>query len=729
MKGFLWITLSSLALPLQAETEPNNTAAEATPVTIGQEWEFQFLEKGDRDYFSLKAPGDGVLRLRLTQKASSHQVFPWWGETEGEDGRSDLRRNGFWDRRVSQGEAVILALKSHRWPHMEAASPDLLKALLEWVPPVDTEPNDDATTALPATVNQPLLFSLNPTRDVDYFTLEAPGDGVLRFFLSQKSKDHEPYPWWGEFVGPDGKTYERRSGIWDLGVTEGQQVTFALRGNRWPHQEKGSAEKLEGFFRFQPYQDAEPNNSPETATPAQVGQELSFQFNPQHDRDYFVIESPGTGTLRFEVTQDARPHEIYPWWGERTDSNGQTYLHRGGEWDTQAEKGERVIFGLKSSRWNHRERSSSDVMKGRFSFSQRLDQEPNDRAEDATPIEVGQPFRFQLTPRGDRDYFTFVSPGRGSVELSLPARPLRAARIYPWWGEEEREGQLYELRSGKWDRSVDAGETVVFALRSDQFAHSGIAIEEALTGLVAFTPEEGSEPNDLPEQAERIALDVPFPIVLNPEGDRDCFRVTAPGPGALRFLRQDQSPVHPGLFSAWIHADTAYPGSRETRAKKGEEAVLQLRSHRFPSSEQASDIAISGLVEFLPEPNAPETGEDPSDATEVRLGEPFSFAILPRWDRDHFRFTPEKDGFVSLRLLSPAVENQVLSHWWLGSAEGPPVENQVFPVQAGKTHFLGLAADRQTWSSQQVYRAVIEASPAPPLLNRRWTFEIERLTP
>lgn len=712
-----------------AEKEPNNESAKANPVKVGEPVGFKITPLRDIDYFSLTAPGDGVMTFRITKKAKAHRPYVWWGHYKGEDGRSYLRRGGEWDRRVIKGEKLELGVRSNAYQHLEAASDEDLEGVFGFVPAHDKEPNDKPESALPQTMDKEFSFTLLPRQDIDYFTIVSPGDGVVRFNLTQKSNAHNAYPWWGLIKGKDGKSYLRRPGQWDILTTKGQTLTFGIRSNAYAHLEKGSPDILKGHFTFEPSISSEPNDTMAEAIPTEIGKEIVFQINPRLDRDYFSVVSPGKGTVRFRLTERTNRHRnVYPWWGESKGENGKIYMKRAGKWDTDADKGELVTFAIRSSYYEHQEIGSLDVLKGVFEFVPGLDQEPNNTGEQATPAKVSEPLSFQFSPAGDRDYFTLESPGKGTLQFGITSKAEGAPTLYPWWGEVERDGKSYEYRSGKWDRQVTPGETIVFALRTDYYAIRERAWEKPYTGVFKFIPEPGSEPNDTPEQAEAVEIDKPFELILQPTGDRDCFRVSAPGRGILRLERLSADGPHPELFPTWIHDQTAYPGYWATRATaKGEDVIVRLQSHRYAAYDQSSPDVVPLALRFLSEPDAPETGDDPGDTSPVEIGEPFRFALLPSWDRDHFLFTPKKDGYVSLRLITEPPAGKRLAYWWQAGVEVAPVETKVLSVQAGQPVILGLASYAQKWSSEDVLQAIIEYTEAPADPTRRWTFGIKRL--
>lgn len=710
--------------------EPNNEMAEATAAGIGEAISFAFEKADDRDYFKLRAPGDGVIRFQLTGESGPHQPYPWWGEREHE-GKMRLHRAGLWDRRVRQEEEVFFALRSHRWRHGQKASDHSLTGKFSFEPAQDAEPNDRAEQAIAVKIDEVFAFSLNPQYDRDYFTLRSPGNGVVRFVLTQKSNAHTPYPWWGEVTGEEGKTYENRSGMWDITATAGEQLVFAIRSHRFTHTERGSPDVLKGKFVFEPALPHEPNNTAEKATGVDIGETITFQLNPQYDRDYFTLTSPGDGIIRFRLLEKSKDHSPYPWWGEYIGEDKKSYERRSGQWDIEAQKGESVTMAIRSHRFNHVERGTPEKLKGVFEFHPRTDPEPNNDAASATPAKIGEPVRFQLTPRLDRDYFAVRCEQKGVLRFRIRERPDNAKHLHPWWGETTgNDGRLYERRSGQWDRAVEAGETAIFAIRSHLHAHAEYAIDEPISGVFEFEKDDSGEPNDTPEQAVPVGLEKPFQVVLNPHGDRDCFRVTAPGRGMLRLVRLDENGPHPGLHPDWIHADRAYSGYWEGRAHEaGEEIVIRFQSHRHPHLFTASDQAARIQLQFIPEPAVTETGETLDTARQIEIGKPFNFALMPLWDRDHFRFTAPKDGHLQLKWVTALTRDASVTHHWRRADDGKRINQRVIPVQAGQSYLLSLTPFNHSWSSEQPMTAMVEYTDAPPLRERRWSFEIERLSP
>jgi hypothetical protein len=67
----------------------------------------------------------------------------------GEDEKLYAQCSGLWDRRATKGETVILAPRSSQNDWNEVASVDVLKGIIDIVPQVGSEPNDEPKDATP----------------------------------------------------------------------------------------------------------------------------------------------------------------------------------------------------------------------------------------------------------------------------------------------------------------------------------------------------------------------------------------------------------------------------------------------------------------------------------------------------------------------------------------------------------------------------------------------------
>ncbi|MEZ5385680.1 MAG: hypothetical protein R3F13_09195 [Prosthecobacter sp.] len=472
--------------------------------------------------------------------------------------------------------------------------------------------------------------------------------------------------------------------------------------------------------------ESEPNNAAQQAEVAEVGKPVSFTLTPLHDRDYFKVKAPGEGTLRFKLTRPLKQHNgVFVWWGE----DGKGGEVRTKMWDRRVTAGEVCTFAVRSNEHSFNEVSNDEIIEGMFEFvPEHAASEPNDVAQQAEAAEVGKPVSFALTPLHDRDYFKVKAPGKGTLRFKL-TRPLKQHKgVFVWWGEDGEGG---EIRAKIWDRRVTAGEVCTFAVRSSQYSFNEVSNDEIIEGMFEFVGEAlPGEPNDTPELAQTVELEKSFGVIFLPLHDRDYFKFTPSKDGIVTLRRLDDSrDVHPGLHPTWVGEDgkIQIEGSWDHRVKGGRPSVLGLRSSNYSFNETAADVEVPLILEYMPEPAAPESGDSIADAREVDVGEPFLMALIPSYDQDFYKVRSPYEGRLKLRFISepPGLVRRA----WRRSSEEEGFEADTISVAADETVYLGVKA--WGWSSERVLQAVIEyadgVKEGTPQ-TRKWTFKLKRQT-
>lgn len=703
--------------PETAASEPNDAAAQAQKVAVGEEIPFSLNPRHDRDYFLVQSPGAGTLHFKLLKAPAKHpELYTWWGE----DPKGNEVRGGLRDRRAQAGEECAFAVRSAYYGHHDSAGDEVIRAVFEYSPELAaSEPNDTEAQAQTVTVGEKISLTLMPRHDRDFFKVLAPGNGTLSFRLTKDLKQHQGvYVWWGQ----DKAGNEFRGGERDRHVVEGETAFFAIRSEYYAHHEVANDEVIEGVFEFAPEIAAsEPNDTEPQAQPVAVGEKITFTLTPRHDRDYFKVAAPGRGTLRFRLATELKQHgEVYTWWGQ--DKAGNEF--RGGERDRRVAEGETAVFAVRSTYYAHHEVANGEVIEGVFEFVPDIAAgEPNDSAAQAQNIAVGEKVLFTLNPRHDRDYFKTTAPGKGTLRLTL-LRDLRKDKgLHVWWGEDAK-GE--EVRGGIWDRRVEAGESCVVALRSDYYAHNETASDGILEGMFEFAVDSlPGEPNDTPEQAVPVELGKPFDVVFMPLHDRDFFKVVSPGSGIIQLTRLDKTPVHSGLYPWWVQKDRLIEGSWDHRVKEGETAVFALRSSYYGFHDTASETPAKLQAVLMKEPLDTEKGDTPAEAVTAEIAKPFRFALLPSYDRDFIRVRAPQRG--ALKVVFPRAPTERLDSWWQRMGSDELIREALLQVEADETVFLGLAPSG--WSSDQVFEGEIryaDGAEAAAAQTRRWTFKIDR---
>lgn len=719
---------SQVAAQDQKEREPNNEPDKATIAELDRPVSFQLTTKDDADYFKVISPGDGVIRFTQLGKSKAHgSVHRWWIDPKtGEE-----VRRGESTLRVRKGAMVVFGVSSDQYSFQKVASDEEVRGEFSFSPELSTsEVNDSLETAESVEVGKQFSYNLMPRLDVDVFRIVSPGDGVLRYMDEKRTETHG---WVHTSWALEDGTVTRK-GERDIRVSEGQKVYLRIRSHNYDFSSKSSDEVIKGTIAFEPETTAsEPNNDPRTAQDVTVGETFSFTLNPRLDQDYFRVISPGRGVLTYVDEKQTETHGwIYPFW---IDKEGEGF--RAGLRDRRVEKGETVLFGVRSNAYNHSSTGSPEVVRGKFVFAPEISvSEPNGSPESAEVAELGVPVRFTLTPRHDRDFFRLKSPAKGTLRFEL-ASPSQKHRPYPAWINPST-GKM--IRQGEWDRSIEKGETTVLSISSNQFQFADVASDEVLVGYFSIDAERiGGEPNDSPGLAQSMNLDRPTEFALTPRHDRDFF-TTPPSPvdGMIQIRLIDGGFHHPDLFP-WWGDDDSRGGYWDKRVSKGESATLGLRSARHAWGEKASNETLRTMVNFVAEPLGNEPGDTIKDATKVEIDVPISFALMPAGDRDYFEITSPRAGWLSV----VPKEGDSLSawFWWVRTPSGEMVENTRVEVSKGETIYLGVRAGRfrSKWASDEVMKATVRyvaaATDSDPQESttkasgkRKWTFRINRIS-
>lgn len=701
------------------EVEPNNEPAKAQPIQVGDTFTFTLPEKGDFDYVKVKSPGDGVIRVIQSQKSKAHGwVYVWWMLDEKRS-----HRGGRWDVAAKKDELVVFGIRSseHSWRYV--ASDEKVEITVKFEKAAFPEPDNTPRQAVPVALGKPFSIQLNPQLDHDYRSFTSPGDGYV--VLSQKAKSPTHgwvHPWW--MVGPDQYT---RAGEFSQNVTKNQKVIFGMRSSEYSWHELGNNEVIDLELTYHPEISAhEPNNNYATAEPIELNKEVKLLMAPRRDQDYFTFTAPADGVAK--IVQLNKPKEIgnlYPWW-----MINQTQYVRPGEFDQLVKKGEKVVFAVRSSEYSWHEKLSNEIIRIKVTFDRHFDGLPaNDSFGSARPVKLGTPFVSQLNPRRDKDFFKVTAPGAGTLKLRQITKSKTHANLYPVW---MKSAQTY-FRAGQWDRSVVAGETVVFYVRSSQYHWHEVASTEQVKLLLTYTPEDpGAEPNNSMRDARPVQLGKPFSFQLNPRGDRDYFSTSSTSSGILKLTRLDKKQAHRGLRWWWGEDDDRYeqsPQIAEKRVSANQKAIFAFRSHEHSWNEVGSDYQLQFKIDFLPETDANEPNDAAADSTPIEVGKPFSYVMQPADDTDCFTLKATEDKV----LLARTSEGKQLPHpaHWLEVGTDTWTKQPWVTATEGKTYILKVVGNRSGISDTTPVKTVVLSGTAKefnlvkPIPHKRWSFEIK----
>src|SRR6266513_1564094 len=186
----------------------------------------------------------------------------------------------------------------------------------------ENEPNDSPATATPVERGTSRRATISPfdqatfNRDFDYWKITA-NAGETIFVDIDANEFGSPMDMGLVLYGSDGTTLLASNNNWDgmdphleyVATTTG--TYYVLAGTSLTTTPNGTAQPYTIHFfevKCPATGDAEPNNSPQTATKATIGHEIRGMSCPSDDVDYFAFDlAPGTYEFIFEMDPHERP--------------------------------------------------------------------------------------------------------------------------------------------------------------------------------------------------------------------------------------------------------------------------------------------------------------------------------------------------------------------------------------------------------------------------------------
>jgi uncharacterized caspase-like protein len=298
--------------PVGDEAEPNQSFAEATPVSQSGRYRLAMFPRGDHDWLSIDVDHPGELKLLVTASpadldlhlrvfdANKDVVRDWVAPMrKGGDNEAfvDLPRPGRYFVEVSDG-------------YDDASSADLFDFELAFTPQPDQyEPNDTIATATPLTLGGEVPFNILPLRDTDWFRIEVPDQGELAVTIDEGPEQLDI-----AFRVLDTNLRVVRDWVQPYrkgGLTEGT-VDLAAAGAYFievadSYSDARSIDHATLRTAFTPTGDAlEPNNSFGSAKRVAPGTVLAATMLPQGDADWLLVDAPAAGEITVLV-EDVPP--------------------------------------------------------------------------------------------------------------------------------------------------------------------------------------------------------------------------------------------------------------------------------------------------------------------------------------------------------------------------------------------------------------------------------------
>ena len=398
----------------------------STAVETGKTFEAQ-IRKEIGQYYKVTPGGQGYLQVNCTDVPEKVTLAYRFVDRTGEELQDTHESNAF---AVQQGNYYIAVYE--KWK--EEVSTEV-QCKIDYIKEMDPhEPNNTAKNAKEAALDKEISFAVYPRWDKDYFKVKVPEDGYLNAVVTEPAKD---LTYNFRFMKTAGDYMFKKSEFEEIQDSHESNAVRVSKGtyivgvsDKWNNMPK-SFQKGKMKFVFVPEMDPhEPNDTAKNAKEVALDEEISFAVYPRWDKDHFKLKVPEAGYLNAVVTEPV---------------NDLTYNFRffitGGEdmfkkdeleeiQDSQESNAIRVtkgtyIIGVRD-RWDNMP-GSFQKGKMKFVFVPEMDPyEPNNTAEEAKAISLGEEFDFAIYPRWDKDFFEVEVEEKGELKVVMtgPAEDL-----------------------------------------------------------------------------------------------------------------------------------------------------------------------------------------------------------------------------------------------------------------------------------------------------------------
>ena len=619
----LFVAGAASAGPAPEKVDPSSFANVAN-VQPGGRAPATIAEKTDRIWFRITLDKAGYLKPVIDEGKADHL------ETEAVIYNSQGGRLRAREARVNPGKFFIMV---HERQQNEASEHPVTVHFHFQAETDPTEPgNNRRGQARSAPLKRPVLFTLMPLGDVDWFSVDVTKPGVLRAAVDKQQAGHLDLAI--ELFDADGNKLGRREARVKRGVNY-----VRIKENE---DNESSLDQLKARFELIPDRDvSEPNDAPGEATPVEVEDTFKLAIFPKQDADWFAVDAPEAGYLWLESAN--RPEE----------TAGLDIGHRFvGETGQRIGDGRMVrVAGPGTVKFVLTERQSNEsspaLMTWRVRFTRELDLlEPNDTPRFAAPLKINTWTRAVVAPSNDRDFYRLKIENAGWLVLDTDNVPegldLRG-RLFDAEGDDILgRGHVIEVEPGEYLYRVDTTDN-----------HTPV---KPFDLRFLLWPENDDLETIGDEPARLRPRDLAFDIALYDSTDEDQWRVTLDEPGYLRLRIEpldDKSRAHLRVKRG---KRVAFEGPVTRRHARGLTPIrLQAGTYRITFSDQTRywpdrPRRYRMHASFKPEHDVHEPNDTVGQATPLTVGQSAMVTVYGGHDLDWFSLDVTKPGYIRLEL-------------------------------------------------------------------------------
>ena len=300
----------------------------------------------------------------------------------------------------------------------------LLWVLSTWALPhfqQESEPNDRREQANDIRLGESVQGHFQKKRDYDWYKLviDTPGKTIIRIDVSEVPDVDIRLDFCDESGGQlKSSNFNRKAGseaIINLGVTAG---TYYINVLGYDVNEKDPytlSTKLIG--PWEEGSEFEPNDSYRQANEISLGEKVKGLFQAKSEPDWYklTIEEPGKNIIRVDLSGVTGVNAILEIHNSRGASLKRSDIRR------QSEPEEIINFGVTEGIYYISVYPRESNVDETYTLSTKLlgpyeedsEFEPNDRRQDANPIQLDTVIKGYIHPRNDRDYYAITIPEPG----------------------------------------------------------------------------------------------------------------------------------------------------------------------------------------------------------------------------------------------------------------------------------------------------------------------------
>ena len=514
--------LPKLTTPVNEDPkEPNNSAKQATPLTLGETLDDLTLGQGDVDWFSFTLAKTSVVNVTVELlSAFDGQV---WLFSDSEVSRTSLKLNSNGLQTQSSIEALVLQLNSgthylaitggdddeFEGKHDENGK---YKLLVEGttVPDSAYEPNDSAEQATEISLDFSADDLFIPFADEDWFTFSVTEPSLVTLHAHTEASSHHP-----EMTLYDESLRE----IYD--AHSGSEITPFLEVGTYfvkvvRSTSPGVLYSLEITGELLPDAAFEPNNTQEQATQLESDFSGIMYLTPE-DKDWFTFEVKETSLVTIDLGDN---HYNYALFKSGTDSEEvNLYYYTGSPLEELLGGGTYYLLVTEEDANRSYPLSIKSNVVSDDSY------EPNNTAEQATKIALDFSEKLHIYG-GDEDWFEFTLDSLSAVSSRVTGSDttlqtsLFNSRLEP----------IIQARS-EIDKLLEPGTYYLSVTGNPYYDRTGASY----TLAVAAEPFEDDryEPNNSLESAADISLFFSERDLSLSKDNPDYYRFTLPEDASL----------------------------------------------------------------------------------------------------------------------------------------------------------------------------------------------------